>query len=266
RDPRKRALSIVLLLFLAFLHPLTTLLTLGMTSALVVLAQRRAIARGRFSLRSFALDVATGPALAIPAWAYYSAVDLPFLADLLAADALVLFLGIVILLTALIVPTGRPARPRTGPRFVSPVARGSLVIVYRSVDFLDYAFAVLIGVAFVAAWRWLGPRRLAKGVLLAGVLAALLATSPMAWNTPAVFGVDNVTTPQEFRALALLASFGARNVTTDQRLADVGAMWFGYATDSSLPVKLRDNESLGGFQYALALERWTTVGAPVHPA
>jgi len=350
RDPRKRALSVVLLLFLAFLHPLTTLLTLGMTSALVVLAQRRAIARGRFSLRPFALDVATGPALAIPAWAYYSAVDLPFLADLLAADALVLFLGIVILLTALIAPTGRPARPRTGQRFVSPVARGilvpaigvlvvlgnarnglfagavgtqsgllqmlpaigvlaafalagyqlvrrttnrtndllismfvapvalilfgllrgldpeSLVIVYRSVDFLDYAFAVLIGVAFVAAWRWLGPRKLAKGVLLAGVLAALLATSPMAWNTPAVFGVDNVTRPQEFRALALLASFGARNVTTDQRLADVGAMWFGYASDSSLPVKLRDNESLGGFQYALALERWTTVGAQVHPA
>src|SRR5438093_1033989 len=74
RDARKRALSVVLLLFLAFLHPLTTLLTLGMTSALVVLAQRRAIARGRFSLRSVAVDVATGPALAIPGWAYYSAV------------------------------------------------------------------------------------------------------------------------------------------------------------------------------------------------
>ncbi len=350
RDARKRVLSVVLLLFLAFLHPLTTLLTLGMTSALVVLDQRRAIARGRFSLRSFALDVATGPALAIPAWAYYSAVDLPFLADLVAADALVLFVGIVILLTALIAPMGRPAMLRVGQKFVSPVARGvlvpaigvllvlgnarnglfggavgtqpgllqmlpaigvlaafavagyqlvrrtsnrtndlvvsmlvapvalilfgllrgldpeSLLIVYRSVDFLDYAFAVLIGVAFVAAWRWLGPWRPAKAVLLAGFLAALLATTPMAWNTPAVFGVENVTTPQEFRAIALLASFGARNVTTDQRMADVGAMWFGYAADASLPVKLRDNESLGGFQYALALERWTTVGAQLHPA
>src|SRR5439155_1506695 len=64
----------------------------------------------------------------------------------------------------------------------------------------------------------------------------------------------------------VIRSFGARNVTTDQRLADVGAMWFGYATDPSLPLKLRDNESLGGFQYALVLERWTTVGAQVHPA
>ena len=350
RDARKRALSVVLLLFLAFLHPLTTLLTLGMTSALVVLAQRRAIARGRFSLRSFAVDVATGPALAIPAWAYYSAVDLPFLADLLAADALVLFLGIVILLTALIAPMARPARLRVGRRFVSPVARGVLVpaigvlvvlgnarnglfagavgtksallemlpaigvlaafavagyqlvrrttnrtndlavsmlvapvalilfgllrgldpegllILYRSIDFLDYAFAVLIGVAFVAAWRWLGPRRGAKAVLFTGLLAALLATTPMAWNTPAVFGVENVTTPQEFRALALLASFGARNVTTDQRMADVGAMWFGYAMDPSLPLKLRDNESVESFEYALVLERWMTAGAQVHPA
>src|SRR5207245_5416645 len=123
---RKRALSVVLLLFLAFLHPLTTLLTLGMTSALVVLAQRRAIARGRFCLRPFALDVATGPALAIPAWAYYSAVDLPFLADLLAADALVLFLGIVLLLTALIAPMARLRSLRVGRRFVSPVLRGAL--------------------------------------------------------------------------------------------------------------------------------------------
>src|SRR5256712_178686 len=226
RDPRKRALSVVLLLFLAFLHPLTTLLTLGMTSALVVLAQRRAIARGRFCLRPFALDVATGPALAVPAWAYYSAVDLPFLADLLAADALVLFLGIVILLTALIAPTGRPARPRTGQRFVSPVARGILVPA--------------IGVLVV-----LGNARNGLFAGAVGTQSGLLQMLP---------------------AIGVLAAFGARNVTTDQRLADVGAMWFGYASDSSLPVKLRDNESLGGFQYALALERWTTVGAQVHPA
>jgi hypothetical protein len=350
RDGRKRALSVLLVVFLGFLHPLTTLLTLGMNSALVVLDHRRAIARGRFRGRRFVLDVATGPALAILPWAYYSSVHLPFLADLLAADALVLFLGIVVLLTALIAPMGRPGTVRVGQRFVSPLARGilvpaigvlvvlgnarnglfagavgtqpglmrmlpaigvisafavagyqlmrrttnrandfvvsmlvapvalilfgllrgldpeSLLILYRSIDFLDYAFGVLIAVAFVAGWRWLGPWRSAKAILLGVLLAALLATTPMAWDTPAVFGVDNVTTPQEFRALALLASFGARNVTTDQRLADVGAMWFGYSTDSSLPVKLRDNESLGSFQYALVLERWTTVGAQLHPA
>src|SRR2546427_10165986 len=86
----------------------------------------------------------------------------------------------------------------------------SLLIVYRSVDFLDYALAILIGVAFVAAWRWLGPWRPAKAVFGAGLPAALLATTPMAWATPAVLGANNVTTPQEVRALALLAALGDR--------------------------------------------------------
>src|SRR5438445_1767905 len=124
RDMRNRALAFVLLLFLPFLHPLTTLLTLGGVASMVVFAQRRAMARGRFSIKSFALDIATGPALAVPAWAYYSAVQLPYLADLLAPDALVLFLGIVILVTALLLPMGRPAERRIGRGLASPITRG----------------------------------------------------------------------------------------------------------------------------------------------
>src|SRR5439155_1276158 len=56
-DPRKRALAVLLLAFLPFLHSLTTFLTLGTVAALVVLTQRRAPARGRFSWKAFALDV-----------------------------------------------------------------------------------------------------------------------------------------------------------------------------------------------------------------
>src|SRR5437867_10408951 len=88
----------------------------------------------------------------------------------------------------------------------------------------------------------------------------------MAWNTPAVFGVDNVTTSDEFYSLALLASLGAKNVTTDQRLADVGSMWFGYATASTLTVTLRDNECVIGSDYAIVLERCSSAGAQVHAA
>ncbi len=350
RDVRNRALAFVLLLFLPFLHPLTTLLTLGGVASLVVLAQRRAIARGRFSMGSFVLDVATGPGLAVPAWAYYSAVRLPYLADLLAPDALALFLAIVVLMTALLLPMGRPAKRRIGQGLASPITRAlvppaiglavvlgnaetslfagavgtqsgllavlpaifvltafvlvgyqllrrttnrmsdlvvsmlaapvalilfglvrgldaeSLVIVYRSIDFLDYAFAALAAVGFVAGWKWLRPWRPARAALVAGFLTTLLATTPVAWNTPAVFGVENVTTSDEFHALAFLELLHPRNVTSDQRLADIGAMWFGYTADPSLPVKLRDNQSVGDFDYAILLERWTTVGAQVHPA
>src|SRR6266699_2824473 len=181
----------------------------------------------------------------------------------------------------------RPARIRIGRRLVSPASHailppavGVAVIVLNAQTSLFAgalptqpaflallpAVAVLAAVAFVAAWRGLHSRRAVVVALVGGFLGALLATTPMAWNSPAVFGVENVTTTDEFQALALLSSLGARNVTTDQRLADVATMWFGYTTDKSLPLKLRDNESVAGFAYALVLERWTTVGAQEHPA
>ena len=157
RDARKRALSVVLLLFLAFLHPLTTLLTLGMTSALVVLAQRRAIARGRFSLRSFAVDVATGPALAIPAWAYYSAVDLPFLADLLAADALVLFLGIVMLIGVGDLRNDEVDLVGAGILLLSSVAWGAGTIYSRRAQ-VSNSPLLTSGMQMLSGGAWLFPR------------------------------------------------------------------------------------------------------------
>lgn len=349
-DPRKRALAVVLLLFLPFLHPLTTFLTLGMVAASAVLTHRRALSRGRFSMQAFALDVITGPSLAIAALAYYATVNLAFLSDFLAPDALVLFLGVVVILTAIIAPMFRPAKRRIGTRLVTPASRAilppaaaivvlianagtglfagafgtqtgflqvlpaiaiaasftvigyqivrrtsnrandlvvamliapvalllfgllrgldplSLVIVYRSVDFMDYGLAVLAGVGFVAAWKALRPWRSARPILAVGFLAVLLATTPMAWNTPAVFGVQNATTPTEFRALSLLQSLGARNPTTDQRLAEVGAFWFGFPANGTFPLTLRSSGSFEGSDYAIVLERWTTVGAQLHPA
>lgn len=141
----------------------------------------------------------------------------------------------------------------------------SLALVYRSFDFMDFALAILAGVALAFAWSRVRSVALRAG-LVATFLAALLATTPMAWNGQAVFGVENVTTPDEFGALAVLASLGARNVTTDQRLADVAESWFGIPGDASLPFKLRDGDDVRGPEYAVLLERWTTVGAQVHPA
>ena len=348
-DPRRRALAFVLLIFLPLLHALTAFLTLGTVAALVVLGHRRAIHRGRFSARALALDIATGPGLAIPAWAYYAAVDLPFLSEVLAPASLALFLGIVVLLTAGLATMSRPVPRRLGRRLANPLTRvllvpaiGFLVIlenvgnglfvgavgtqggliqilpailaiaalvvvgvsllrrttnrasdlivsmltapialilfgllrgldafgltlVYRAFDFMDYALAALVAVAFAAMWKGLGRVRPLRGALVAGLIGVLLATTPMAWDTPAVFGVQNVTTTEEFEALAFLASIGAHNVTTDERLASVGAWWFGYSTDALLPAKIRDNETIPP-GYALVLERWSTVGAQIHPA
>jgi len=141
----------------------------------------------------------------------------------------------------------------------------SHAIVYRAFDFLDYGIAVLAGVGLVLAWRALG-RAVPRVAVIAVFLAALVATTPVAWNSQEVFGVENVVTPAEFEALRVLVALGARNVTTDQRLADVAEWWFGIAGDATLPTKLRDGQTIDGFEYALVLERWTAAGAQVHPA
>ena len=43
-------------------------------------------------------------------------------------------------------------------------------------------------------------------------------------------------------------------------------MWFGLATDSSLPFLLQANRTTSGHDYALVMDGWTSVGAQVHPA
>src|SRR5207249_10258413 len=63
------------------------------------------------------------PALAVGAWAYYASVDLPFLADVLAPQALTLFVAIVVLLTALIGPLAKPAKRRIGTGLVRPASK-----------------------------------------------------------------------------------------------------------------------------------------------
>ncbi len=349
RDPRKRGLAFLLLLLLPFLHQLSDFLILGMVAALVVLTHARAIQRGRFSVRSLLLDIATGPGPAALAYTYYVTVNMPELSAVTSPDALALFLGVTLLLAALLVRMTRPSPVRRGVRVVRPVGpillvpvlafaallanaridlfagvletqpalepilvavaalvvvaflgyqllrrtanpladvviamgiapvalvlfaflRGldglSLVLVYRSFDFVDYGLAVAIGAGIAFAWRRLRRPETARVLLVAGFLGILLATTPIAWNTQAVLGVNNVTTPAEYQALAILASLHPVNVTTDQRLADLGRLWFGLTTDSKLPFLLQGNRTVSGHDYALVMDRWSRVGAQVHP-
>ena len=348
-DPRKRVLALVWLLLMPFLSQLEDLLVLGMVAALVVLTHSRAVSRHAFSARAFLLDCVTGPAVASLAYIYYAAVAMPNLNDVVAPDALALFLATVILLTALLVRLHRIAWP--GPRerlvrpagpillvpiaafaailvnartdlfagvlptqaalepvllatavlvvfaflgyqlvrhttnragdilfamAVSPVAlvlfaflRGldglSQVLVYRSFDFLDYALAVLVGVGFAYAWHRLHPSKAAQLALGATLAAVLLATTPMAYNSQAVFGVNEVTTPAEFQALAVLASLHPGSVATDERLGYIATDWFAMNTSVTLPYLLAGNESVGAYAYAVVEDGWTTIGAQVHP-
>ncbi len=252
-----------------------------LSALLVRMARPPSLAAGRRLVRP------VGPILIVPAAAFAALlvnarVDL-FAGVLQTQLALEPILVAVLALVALAFPgyqllrrTANPLADVVVAMGIAPVAlvlfaflRGldglSQVLVYRSFDFLDYGLAVAVGVGFALAWARLRHRDAARLALVAGLLAVLLVTTPIAWNPQAVFGVDEVTTPSEFQAMAVLASLHPAHVATDQRLADTARSWFGIATNASLPYLLRNNLSVSGYDYALVLERWTSVGAQVHP-
>ena len=141
----------------------------------------------------------------------------------------------------------------------------SFRITYRGFDFLDFGFAVLAGIGLAYVARRLGRRPATTVPLMAGFLGLLLATTPMAWDTQAVFGVDNVNRPEEFQTLSVLASLGATGVASDQRVAHMGLWWYGFEVDPFLGTELRDREPVRRSEYAIVLERWTTIGAQDFP-
>ena len=256
--------------------------TVLLSALLVTMARPKALAPGARLVRP------VGPILIVPVAAFAALLvnartDL-FAGVLTTQPALEPILIAVAALVALAFPGYQLLRRTANPLAdvvlamgIAPVAlvlfaflRGldglSLVLVYRSFDFLDYGLAVVVGVGLAYAWLRLRRRDGLRIALAAGLLVVLLATTPIAWNTQAVLGVDNVTTPAELQALSVLASLHPRRVTTDQKLADTAAEWFGLSANGSLPYLLRDHGNLSGYDYAVVMERWATVGAQVHPA
>ncbi len=346
-DVRKRAISSVLLLVLIFIHHLTSLMAAGMIGSLIVLSHTRALSVGRFSGRTIALDVATGLGPFVIAMDYYLTVNLGTVPT--ALDAYVLFLALIVFLTALVARAWRPAPAQPGRRRLLPSGRVLLVpalsvagavfdartglfagtlktqaaflellpafvllaafaglgyrvvrrtsnrandlilsmavapialalfgfligldyfsqeVVYRSFDFFDYTFALLAGLGVVFIVARLRNRRVLGVAVAAVYLGALVATTPIARDTQRVFGVDNVTTPGEFQALSVLADLGAKHIASDQRIATAGRWWFGFDIDRSLPYALSQGNGVSGDDYAIVLERWTTIGAQEYP-
>jgi hypothetical protein len=137
----------------------------------------------------------------------------------------------------------------------------SFALVYRTVDFLDFAWAGLVGVALLA--RPVSRRR--RAVLGTVFLAALLATLPLAFAGQAVFGVENGTTEGEFAALLHADRTAVGMLGGDQRLAAIAAWYFAANASGTAPLRLARGDSLASFGLVVAEERWLGPGAQVHP-
>ena len=77
-----------------------------------------------------------------------------------------------------------------------------------SLDFLDSGLARAVGIGIAVLWK--GASRLKRTAVAALFVAALVATTPMAYASDSVFGVQNVTYEYEFLAIAFASSSAAR--------------------------------------------------------
>ncbi len=136
----------------------------------------------------------------------------------------------------------------------------SHVLLYRSVDFMDYGLAIAIGTALVAR---LSKARRTLVVIVA--LASLLATLPLAYGTEDSLQVQNTTYGYELAAMGWLAAAAPVNPQTDQRMGGVLSMYFSVRADSSLPSRLDQGERPAPDSILLMEENWRTRGAQVHP-
>ncbi|MFQ5838518.1 MAG: hypothetical protein ACE5HJ_07020 [Thermoplasmata archaeon] len=136
----------------------------------------------------------------------------------------------------------------------------SHVLVYRSVDFLDYGLALSIGIALS-----LKMSRLRRSSLSAIVIVSLLVTLPLAYSTEEVLQVQNTTYEYELAAMRHISQFGLDSTSTDQRTAAVMSMYFGLQAESSLPFKIAQGRPPGPGNVLLLEDNWRTRGAQVHP-
>lgn len=134
----------------------------------------------------------------------------------------------------------------------------SHVLLYRSIDFLDFGLALGIGTVLVHRMR---ERRRVLLIVLTG--GALLLTLPLAYQTEAVLQVQNTTYRYEVAAMARLSTLSG--VQTDQRLGDVLGMVFGLPADRTLPFRLAGGEAPPPGALLLLEANWVTRGAQVHP-
>ncbi len=136
----------------------------------------------------------------------------------------------------------------------------SHVLLYRSVDFLDYGLAIAIGTALLRR-----PRGRRRSVLVIVMLLSLLATLPLAYGTEEVLQVQNTTYRYELAALGWLVGVTGVTPETDQRIGAILSMYFNARADSTLPFKLEVGAAHEAGSVLLVEENWSTRGAQVHP-
>ena len=263
--------------YLDFLSPRTDLyLYLAVAAVTILLGVRLASDRARFTRLPIGLAIpAVGASLMI-----YNHLD-PIFSGIPGPTGLIAIPFIAYLI--LVVPAWEGARTAFASTFLNkPLLLATLLaplsfilfaflrsqdatshmIVYRTFDFLMIGFAMLVGVGFAY---------LVKGRPRAGVAGAVCliiicaSTLPIAYNSQALFGVQNHTFDFEYDAVEWFSRNGVTSYTSDQRLGETGWRLFDIEFERGLPYDLKEGLHLNSSSFFVLEEQWSTNGAQEFP-
>ena len=138
----------------------------------------------------------------------------------------------------------------------------SQLIIYRTFDFLMPAFAILVGLGFA----FLVKDRRKLGIVAGFSLVIICAsTLPVAYNSQALFGVENQTYWFEYDAVNWFSEHNVSSYTSDQRLGETGWRLFDLDYGRGLPYDLSENLKLNKSSFYVLEDQWSTKGAQEFP-
>lgn len=139
----------------------------------------------------------------------------------------------------------------------------SHMIVYRTFDFLDLGLAVLFGAGLVLMVKNL--RRMAP-VVTALFLVMLAITTPLAFQTEKLFGVQNQTYGYEVETYYLMDSISSlRTADSDQRIGTSMEWVVNFSGASDLAYRIEAERPFSNDKWLVVEDSWTTSGAQEFP-
>jgi hypothetical protein len=136
---------------------------------------------------------------------------------------------------------------------------------FRSFDFIDYGVAIAIGVGLVTLM--MKSKKIDKKIICVCFVALCVATTPIAYSTKQIFGVQNETYFYEYRAVRWLADHNQAEyvLVSDQRISQLGWRLYDIKYSGKLPAIMINNKTLKNGEIYFAESKWWCEGAQIYP-
>ena len=139
----------------------------------------------------------------------------------------------------------------------------SHLVIYRTFDFLDFGLAALFGAGLIVIvrkmLRW-------APVVIAYFLLLLVITTPIAFQTEGLFGVQNYTYEYEVNSYNLIHSISTTDkIDSDQRISTSIGWLYNFSCDSNLAYKIEAGRIIPRNHWLLVETIWTLSGAQEFP-